>query len=432
MENILYLTHGLPYPPDKATHGDQRDRVRAYQQLRYLSRYFRVYLGCLITDPDDWQHVEQVRSLCADSCFVDQIPAMARWRSMAAWIVGESTSLPQYYSGRLQRWVTRALAGRGIERAMAFTAPMAQYLPTASERKLQRVVDFVALGSEQWRADGDRQTWPLSLLYRHEANLLLAYEKALTRQGAAAIFDSRRQADMFRRRAPESGRKLEYFHNGIDSDYFSPAALYRNPYPDGATVLVFTGAMDEPDNIDAVCWFANTVLPALHDSFPALSFHIVGARPAPQIKALAGRVGVVVAGAVPDVRPYLAHAVLAVAPMRAAHGVPSQVLEAMAMQKTVVCSPQALEGIQAEAGIDLLVAQDSKEFVRHVSEMLRGKVNRSLGMAARKRVLSDYCWESNLQRLGSLLGVGHPPVAQPIAPPAIAAPRRPLRQATAA
>jgi hypothetical protein len=60
-------------------------------------------------------------------------------------------------------------------------------------------------------------------------------------------------------------------------------------------------------------------------------FYIVGARPAAAVQALAQLPGVVVTGTVPDVRPYIAHARVAVAPLRIARAHPDKVLEAMAM-----------------------------------------------------------------------------------------------------
>ena len=55
--------------------------------------------------------------------------------------------------------------------------------------------------------------------------------------------------------------------------------------------------------------------------------------------------GVHIAANVPDVRPYLAEATLSIAPLQIARGVQNKVLEAMAMAKCVIASPQAIEGL---------------------------------------------------------------------------------------
>jgi hypothetical protein len=103
-----------------------------------------------------------------------------------------------------------------------------------------------------------------------------------------------------------------------------------SPFRADEMAVVFTGAMDYWPNIDAVSWFAADILPRLRQNWPQLRFYIVGRSPTAAVQALAGE-HVVVSGTVPDVRPYLQHAAVVVAPLRLARGVQNKVLEAMAM-----------------------------------------------------------------------------------------------------
>jgi glycosyltransferase involved in cell wall biosynthesis len=111
---------------------------------------------------------------------------------------------------------------------------------------------------------------------------------------------------------------------------------------------------------------------------------------------------VVVTGTVPDVRPYLAHARLAVAPLRIARGIQNKVLEAMAMAVPVVVSPQALEGIEAVPGNELLLADGADAFVTAISNLLAEPAP-ALGAQARARVERLYSWPSNLARIEARL-----------------------------
>jgi hypothetical protein len=132
---------------------------------------------------------------------------------------------------------------------------------------------------------------------------------------------------------------------------FRPDTGHANPYPAGERAVVFTGAMDYWPNVDAVQWFAPKCSRQLRArlSRPALLHR---RRASAQAVRSAGQAadGVSVTGTVPDVRPYIAHAQVAVAPLRIARGIQNKVLEAMAMATPVVVSPQALEGIDAEPG----------------------------------------------------------------------------------
>jgi polysaccharide biosynthesis protein PslH len=102
---------------------------------------------------------------------------------------------------------------------------------------------------------------------------------------------------------------------------------------------------------------------------------------------------------VPDVRPYLAHAVCAVAPLRIARGVQNKVLEAMAMARPVVASAQAAEGIRAEAGRDFILAQGEAEFARIVVAQLQTAPSAA---PARECILAHYDWARNLSAIDSL------------------------------
>jgi sugar transferase (PEP-CTERM/EpsH1 system associated) len=404
MDDILYLTHRLPYPPNKG------DKIRAWHVLDYLRQQYRVHLGCFVDDPADWQHAAHLQALCASTCFIALRPAWARVASLRGWFSGEPLSLPYYRSARLQQWVEQTLAQQAIDSALAFSGPMAQYLPARSPRgPLLRVMDLVDVDSEKWQAYAHTQPWPWSRIYQREAACLLACERAIASRFDQVTLVSEAEAALFRSRAPESAHKVNHFYNGVDAGYFRPDPALPNPYAMGQLPLVFTGAMDYWPNVQAVQWFAHQVLPSVRLQFPAARFHIVGARPIRPVLALAELPGVQVSGTVADVRPYLQHAALAVAPLRIARGIQNKVLEAMAMEKTVIASPQALEGVTAAVGRELLCADDADQFIHHVNAQLLAPAP-GMGSAARARVLEHYSWHRNLAQLGRLLGADAGPV----------------------
>src|SRR3546814_1784778 len=119
--------------------------------------------------------------------------------------------------------------------------------------------------------------------------------------------------------------------------------------------------MDYWPNIDAVTWFADQVMPRLA-ALGRLRFFIVGSNPSPVVQALAADPRIVVTGRVEDIRPYLAHAAVAVAPLRVARGIQNKVLEAMAMARPIVTSPAAREGIGGEGDNSLVKAEVRGDF----------------------------------------------------------------------
>ena len=390
VRHLLLLVHRIPFPPNKG------DKIRSYHLLRHLAEHYQVHLGTFVDDEDDWQHVPTVEKLCASTHVARLNPLRARVRSLGALLANRSLSLDYYHDKGMASWVEQTVRTHGIERVMIFSSAMAQYAEAYPQAR--RVVDFVDVDSDKWRQYAEKKSWPMSWLYRHEARQLLAYERKVARECDAALFVSGPEADLFRQLAPESDARIGWFSNGVDTEYFSPERAYASPYAAGERALVFTGAMDYWPNVDAVQWFAAEVFPRILAQHPDARFYIVGSRPAPAVQALAQQAGVVVTGTVPDVRPYIAHGEVAVAPLRIARGIQNKVLEAMAMGRPVVVSPQALEGIDAEIGREVLLAGDAAAFAATVMALLR-QPDASVGAAARTNVQRHYSWSSKLARI---------------------------------
>jgi glycosyltransferase involved in cell wall biosynthesis len=102
------------------------------------------------------------------------------------------------------------------------------------------------------------------------------------------------------------------------------------------------------------------------------------------------------------VRPYLSHAGAVVAPLLTARGIQNKVLEAMAMAKAIVATPQAKEGIDAVADEEVLVASDPETFARRLQTALSDR-GVAIGQRARRRVEADYTWARSLQAIDALL-----------------------------
>jgi glycosyltransferase involved in cell wall biosynthesis len=121
--------------------------------------------------------------------------------------------------------------------------------------------------------------------------------------------------------------------------------------------------MDYAPNIAAVTRATQRLMPAILARHPQASFHIVGRAPTPAVQALHGVNGTQVHGAVPDMRPFLAAADIALVPLEIARGVQNKVLEAMAMALPCVLSPGAATGIEARDGTDYSIAESDEALI---------------------------------------------------------------------
>ncbi|MGH8728172.1 MAG: TIGR03087 family PEP-CTERM/XrtA system glycosyltransferase [Burkholderiales bacterium] len=394
MQHLLFLAHRIPYPPNKG------DKLRSFHMLRYLSERYRVHLGCFVDDADDLRHVDELRKYCGETHFARLHRRLAKLRCVQGLLTGQPLSIPYYHDARLQAWVDAQFEARTIKHVIVFSSPMAQYVRKRTGAR--RIADMVDIDSDKWTQYSRGQRWPFSAIFRREGKKLLAYERIIAREFDATTFVSEFEAGMFRSLAPYSEHKITHFNNGVDCEHFSPAREYPNPYAAHERVIVFTGAMDYWPNVDAVCWFARKVFPAVRRRLAQATFYIAGANPGRAVTRLAGIPGVVVTGKVEDMRPYLAHAEVAVAPLRVARGVQNKILEAMAMQKPVVASCEAAAALNVRLGEELHAAKDRNEWVALVLSALSGETP-AMGVKARERILNDYSWGASLNRLGGLL-----------------------------
>ena len=395
MQGLLYLTHRIPYPPNKG------DKIRSFHLLQHLSKRYRVYLGTFIDNEEDWQYEDKVRNYCQDVCIVELDPLSAKIRSLFALSGNDPLTLAYYRNTKLMQWVKAVYSNEHIQDVVIFSSAMAQYVERLPA--CRRIIDFVDVDSDKWRQYALSKSWPFNLIYHRESRCLLNYERKVAEKFSYSTFVSEKEAELFRQLAPDAASKTTFFNNGVDTDFFSPQRSYSNPYAAAKKVLVFTGAMDYWANIDAVSWFVNSVFSAIRMKQPDVDFYIVGAKPARQVQMLADLPGVHVTGAVEDIRPYLMHAAVAVAPLRIARGIQNKVLEAMAMQKPVVVSTQAMEGIHAISGKELVVAGDARGFAEQILLLLDSDKQATMGRLARERVLRDYTWRANLSRIDALL-----------------------------
>jgi sugar transferase (PEP-CTERM/EpsH1 system associated) len=398
MEDLLFLAHRFPYPPDKG------DKIRAYHVLRHLAQKFRIHLGCFVDEPGDLQYASRLREYCASLFVVPLSRRKALARGLTALAAGGSLSEVYFRDVRMSRWVAETMASVKPRNIFVFCSAMAQYaLPYASANRT--VLDMVDVDSEKWRAYAEKAAWPINLLYARESRALLSLERRAAMTCESSFFVSQAEADTFLRAAPEALGRVGYFQNGVDLDYFNPARDFANPFSSENSPIVFTGTMDYRPNIEAVQWFADEVFPTVRRAHPKAEFWIVGASPSSRVAKLAHKPGVRVTGRVSDVRPFLANAACIVAPLHIARGVQNKMLEAMAMARPVVATPAAFEGISAIAGRDVLIAETAPLFAQAVMSVLSGDA-RGLGHRGRLCVEADYNWCRNLQVLDGFLREG--------------------------
>ena len=269
---------------------------------------------------------------------------------------------------------------------------MGPYAASLVRRNVPLVVDLVDVDSQKWldyaaAAKGWRR-W----LYRLEGRRVRALEQRLLHQARAALLVTEAEVRLFQAALPN--QKTFAVPNGVDLDYFRPG----NEPDEAENECVFTGVLNYPPNVDGLQWFCGEVWPLVRQRLPESRFTIVGRNPTPAVQRLGRLPGVAVVGEVPDVRPFLARATVAVAPLRIARGIQNKVLEAMAMARPVIASPAALEGLEPAPGEAACRATTPSEWCARACELFGSpETRRRVGARARQFVEQHHSWDACLR-----------------------------------
>jgi len=395
MKNLLFLAHRIPYPPNKG------DKIRSYHFLKGLNETYKIHLGTFIDDPEDWEYIDKVKELTGTSLFVNLNPFLSKIKSLSGLVTKKALTLPYYQSNQMQEWVDNTIQENNIEKVFIFSSAMAQYVQKYTD--LDLIIDFVDVDSDKWLQYSQKAKWPMNWVYKREAKQLLAFDSEVARLAKMNIFVSEEESILFKGLVESESNKISFVNNGVDIAFFNPGERHKTPYPDNKTIIVFTGAMDYWANVDAVVWFVQEVFPKIKQTLGHVQFYIVGSKPGKDVLHLAETEDVFVTGRVEDIRPYLLFSDVVVAPLLIARGIQNKVLEAMAMGKRIVATPQAIEGINI-TDQEVCVEEDAECFSRQVLSFITESNSVDCAENNRHFVEKNYSWDSSLKRLIEMIG----------------------------
>jgi sugar transferase (PEP-CTERM/EpsH1 system associated) len=391
---VLFLAHRIPYPPDKG------DKIRAFHFLEHLTATHQVWLGAAADDPADMRYVPVLREKCTDVCVAPLGPLRRVLNMLSGFHLRLPLSVARFRHRQLDAWIARVLEEVQPDVVFVYSSALAQYLIGRVKPGTRVVVDFVDADAEKWRAYAAETKPPMRWVYAREFAALVKFERRALDLAQSGILISETERGLLGDFIPEGRSKLAMVPNGVDTEYFR-----QDDASPRSQDIVLCGRMDYLPNIDAAQWFVESILPEVRRVCPQAVFRIVGAQPTAEVLALAKTEGVEVTGSVPDVRPYLAQAAVVVAPLRIARGIQNKVLEGLSAGRPVVATPNAVDGIGAEPGRDVLVAADAADFARAVTQVLRGEAAPDLAANGRRYVVEHHQWSAQMAKLDALLFV---------------------------
>jgi glycosyltransferase involved in cell wall biosynthesis len=231
-----------------------------------------------------------------------------------------------------------------------------------------------------WQRYEEVERNPVKRWYiRQQRRKFERFERGVFARASRVVAVSHEDADLMRSRfgVPE----VDVVENGIAGAFFSGAqASQREPGH-----VLFVGSLEFRPNLDAVRLLLDQVFPAVRAREPSARLSIVGRNPPPW---LAERVrkeqGVELHGNVPDVRPYLARALVMAVPLRVGGGSRLKILEALACGLPVVSTRVGAEGLCLTPGEEIQVVERVEEMADVLVRCLR-EPEAALAMAEKGR-----------------------------------------------
>jgi glycosyltransferase involved in cell wall biosynthesis len=191
---------------------------------------------------------------------------------------------------------------------------------------------------------------------RRAAAQTKASELKLIKAADATVVVSEYEQEVLREAAP--GARVQVVSN------IHPVKGCRKEFAERRD-LFFVGGYQHPPNIDAAIYLAKEVYPLIRAELPEVRCYLIGSKAPDSVQKLDGD-GMIFKGFVQDLEPFLDGCRIALAPLRYGAGVKGKVNMSMAYGQPVVASPAAGEGLAAQHGREILIADTPEAFAAEV------------------------------------------------------------------
>jgi polysaccharide biosynthesis protein PslH len=386
---ILFVT---PYVPS-------RIRVRPFNLIKSLSAVHEVSLVSLLCDEYEREMVRDVANYCAS---VDLLP-LPKSQSYKNCLLALPTLIPlrvaYYKSPAFVERIKQVIHERNIEvvhgELIKVVPALRAVLAQANIPLLYDSVDCISWYLQQ-QYNSARSPLKKALVYS-ELKKMRRYERQSLAAFDQVVITSGHDRDCLIALG-EQPSHIKVVSNGVDIEYFTPPVSPREN-----DSLVFCAKLDYYPNSQAIVHFCREILPLIWESRPQVRLAIVGNNPPQSVRDLSADERIAVTGYVPDIRPYLGKASVALAPLQVAAGMQNKVLEALAMGSPVVATPGSCRSLQVKHEAHLLIAEGVRSYADAVLRLLENpQLAQDLGNAGRYYVEQYHSWIAAANTLSNL------------------------------
>lgn len=377
-KKILFFTSRIPYPLEKG------DKLRAYYQLKYLSKDAKIVLCCMSQEEITLKAENELKKF-VDKIYVYRSNKVSTLINMLiAGVIGYPFQIGYFFNTGAHFYFKKVIQKEQPDHIFVQLIRMAEYV--LKTQNISKSLDYMDTFSKGIERRMEKEKGLKRLAYRFEFNRLKKYEEKVFSYFDNHYIISSQDRDSF---SFEKAKSISISPNGVDHNFFTPKKNIIKSYD-----LVFTGNMSYPPNVSAVVYIAKEIMPLLIKDYPNIQLLIAGATPTSSVKGLANK-NITVSGWIDDIRDAYNDSKIFLAPLQIGTGLQNKLLEAMSMEVPCITSKLANNALGAKRESEILIGETPQEYVELIKRLINNEdLRNNLTKNAKLFVEQNYNWNS--------------------------------------
>ncbi len=384
---ILFLTSRFPFPLEKG------DKLRAFYQIKELSRYHEIILAAVSDQKMESSSIEALKPFCRKILVHEMSILQVCKHLLRTFFSGRPFQVGYFYSKEFQHKINEVIEKDKPDAIFCQLTRMAEYVKHI--KQIPKTLDYQDAFSVGLERLAKRSSLIKRIFVNMEFKRLKRYEHDIFDYFEHHTIISEQDKKLIPHPKHDN---IEVLPNGVDFDYYQPQQR------DKKYDLIFSGNMNYPPNIESALFIAKKVMPLLWNESRTCgtSLVIAGASPDYQIEKLKDK-RIHVTGWVDDMREYIAESRIHLAPMFISIGMQNKILQAMAMKVPCIVSSLSNNAIHASADC-VLIADTPEQYATKISLLLTNP-DKAATMAdnASRFVKANFNWELIVSKLEKIL-----------------------------
>ncbi|WP_107037531.1 glycosyltransferase [Brumimicrobium mesophilum] len=383
-KKLVVITSRFPFPLEKG------DKLRAYHQIKELSKHFEVHLISTSEIKVEEDHIQELNPYCK-SINIFPISILQKvWGAGTKLFNRKPIQVGYFHHYSIQLKINKLLSEIKPDHIYCQLVRSSEYVKNYHDcPKTIDYMDALSKGLERRSLNAKRLS---KFVFESEYKRLMNYENSIFEYFEHHTIISKQDKQyIFHKNRDE----IVIIPNGVDDSFLE----IKNQHPKTVD-LVFIGNMSYPPNVTASQFIVNDILPLLSNN---LKVKIAGSNPSKEVMKLANT-QVEITGYVDDIKEAYRSAKIFVAPMFLGTGLQNKLLEAMALGIPCITTSMANNALGAKPEKEILIADSAESFANQIKRLQDNPELYQLILEnGRTFIMENYEWSKVTDKLIQLI-----------------------------